>query len=90
MSAALDNGLELTALHNHFWWERPTVMFMHIGGMGDEAALATAVGKVSQTNGNKSAVEGMMPRAVDPAKTSLAPEKIEAVLGAKGELKERR
>lgn len=44
---ALDYGLEVTALHNHFWWETPTVMLMHIGGMGDEAALATAVGKVA-------------------------------------------
>src|SRR5262252_10262439 len=40
MSAALDNGLEVTALHNHFFWDSPKVMFMHIGGMGDEAKLA--------------------------------------------------
>src|SRR5437879_487919 len=40
MSAALDNGLEVTALHNHFFWETPRVMFMHIGGMGDAAKLA--------------------------------------------------
>src|SRR5205085_11970575 len=39
MSAALDNGLEVTALHNHFFWDSPKVMFMHIGGMGDEATL---------------------------------------------------
>ena len=32
MSAALDNGLEVTALHNHFFWDTPKVMFMHIGG----------------------------------------------------------
>src|SRR5882724_8857666 len=46
MSVALDNGLEVTALHNHFFWDSPKVMFMHIGGMGDEAKLAAAVGKV--------------------------------------------
>src|SRR5262252_2632281 len=40
MSVALDNGLEVTALHNHFFWDSPKVMFMHIGGMGDEAKLA--------------------------------------------------
>src|SRR5207302_4976438 len=45
MGAALDNGLEVTALHNHFFWDSPKVMFMHIGGMGDEAKLAEAVGK---------------------------------------------
>jgi Domain of Unknown Function (DUF1259) len=46
MTVVLESGLEVTALHNHFLWESSIVMFMHIGGMGDEAALATAVGKV--------------------------------------------
>src|SRR5215813_6069579 len=46
MSAALDAGLEVTALHNHFFWDTPKVMFMHIGGAGSESSLATAVGKV--------------------------------------------
>ncbi len=31
MSVALENGLEVTALHNHFFWDSPRVMFMHIG-----------------------------------------------------------
>ena len=48
MSVALDNGLEVTALHNHFLWDSPRVMFMHIGGMGEETQLASAVGKVFQ------------------------------------------
>ena len=34
MSAALDAGLEVTALHNHFFYESPRVMYMHIGGSG--------------------------------------------------------
>jgi hypothetical protein len=42
MSAALDNGLEVTALHNHFFFESPHVMFMHIGGNGSAANLAGA------------------------------------------------
>jgi hypothetical protein len=46
MSAALNNGLEVTALHNHFIWDSPRIMFMHIGGMGPEKELATAVGGV--------------------------------------------
>src|SRR5205085_11046146 len=32
MSAALDNGLQVTALHNHFFFDQPKVYFMHIGG----------------------------------------------------------
>jgi hypothetical protein len=85
MSAALDNGLEVTALHNHFFWDSPKIMFMHIGGMGDEAKLAGAVGKVfakiKETTGGK-----IVGPTIDPAKTSLDPAKIEAVLGTKGEL----
>ena len=87
MSVALDNGLQVTALHNHFFWDSPKVMFMHIGGMGDEAKLAAAVGKVfakiKETGGGK----GAAPAAdIDPAKTSLDAGKIEAVLGHKGQL----
>jgi hypothetical protein len=83
MSAALDNGLEVTALHNHFLWEQPRVLFMHIGGMGDEAKLAAAVGKVFGAMKQP----GPVPQAsIDPARTDLDPKKIEAVLGRKGEL----
>src|SRR4030081_3946612 len=46
MSAALDNGLSVTALHNHFFFDEPKVYFMHIGGDGDATKLATAVRQV--------------------------------------------
>src|SRR5438477_2457468 len=46
MSVALDNGLSVTALHNHFFYDEPKVYFMHISGMGDVEKLATAVRKV--------------------------------------------
>src|SRR6059058_39543 len=46
MSAALDNGLQVTALHNHFFYDEPKVYFMHIGGEGSAEKLATAVRKV--------------------------------------------
>ena len=40
MSALLDNRLEATALHNHFFWEQPRVFYMHVHGMGAPADLA--------------------------------------------------
>src|SRR5215471_10326792 len=46
MSAAFDAGLEVTALHNHFFYDDPKVYFMHIGGSGDAKALAAGVKKV--------------------------------------------
>src|SRR3954454_3854578 len=46
MSVALENGLAVTALHNHFFFDRPKVYFMHIGGEGSLEQLAAAVRKV--------------------------------------------
>src|SRR5438067_2947670 len=46
MSVALDNGLAVTALHNHFFFDEPRVFFMHIGGEGTTEQLAGAVRKV--------------------------------------------
>ncbi|MBI2502910.1 MAG: DUF1259 domain-containing protein [Candidatus Latescibacteria bacterium] len=52
MSALLDNGLEVTALHNHFFWEeprlfyhhmlgaRPAIIFLHYWGQGSAEQLA--------------------------------------------------
>ena len=88
MSVALDNGLEVTALHNHFFWDSPKVMFMHIGGMGDEAQLAAAVGKVFAKIKETSGGKGEVPHAdIDPANSTLDPKKIDAVLGNISELK---
>lgn len=87
MSVALDNGLEVTALHNHFFWDSPKVMFMHIGGMGDEEKLASAVGKVFAKIKETSGGKGQIPKAdLDPAKTSLDPKNIESIMGMKGQL----
>jgi len=43
MSALLDNGLEVTAIHNHFFWEQPRVFYMHVHGMGAASELAAKV-----------------------------------------------
>jgi uncharacterized protein DUF1259 len=40
MSALLDNGIEVTALHNHFFWEQPRVFYMHVHGHGKAEELA--------------------------------------------------
>lgn len=40
MSALLKEGLDVTALHNHFFWEEPRVFYMHVHGMGTADALA--------------------------------------------------
>src|ERR1041384_4255356 len=40
MSALLDNGLEVTAVHNHFFFENPRIFYMHVHGHGKAAELA--------------------------------------------------
>jgi Domain of Unknown Function (DUF1259) len=87
MSVALKSGLEVTALHNHFFWDTPKVMFMHIGGMGDEATLAGAVGKVFAKIKETSDGKGEVPQAeINPSQTSLDPRIIEDTLGVKGQM----
>jgi hypothetical protein len=43
MSALLDNGLEVTALHNHFFWDEPRIYYMHVHGRGNAADLAKQI-----------------------------------------------
>ena len=83
MDAALQSGLEVTALHNHFFWETPRVMVMHIGAMGDEEKLAGGVAKVFAVLKE----HGPVPAAeIDPASSTLDPKRIDAVLGRSGEM----
>ncbi len=86
MDVALENGLEVTALHNHFFGDTPKVMFMHIGGTGDLETLAAAVGKVfakiKENNGAFPEVK------INPADSTLDSKTIEDILGAQGEMKD--
>jgi hypothetical protein len=43
MSALLDNGIEITALHNHFFWDEPHVFYMHVHAIGKAVDLAHKV-----------------------------------------------
>ena len=87
MSAALDSGLEVTALHNHFMWDSPKIMFMHIGGNGDEATLAAAVGSVFGKLKEVMRNPSSPPIAsIDPASSSLDVKQIDKILGTKGTL----
>ena len=85
MDAALNNGLEVTALHNHFLGDTPKVMFMHIGGVGDQDALATAVGKVFATIKQPGDGNGRLPSAtIDAAASTIDAATLDGILGTKG------
>ncbi len=86
MSVALENGLEVTALHNHFTNDTPKVMFMHIGGMGDQDHLASAIGKVFAKIKSTAGGSGEIAKAdIDPSKSTLNPKTIEQILGQKSD-----
>jgi hypothetical protein len=46
MSAAFEAGLEITALHNHFFFDEPKVYFMHTSGVGSTEELARGVRRI--------------------------------------------
>jgi hypothetical protein len=48
ISAAQDHGLQVTAIHNHFFYESPRIFYMHLHGMGDAAELAAKYGAAIQ------------------------------------------
>jgi hypothetical protein len=43
MSALLTNGLDVTALHNHFFFDTPRIYYMHVHGHGTASDLAAKV-----------------------------------------------
>jgi len=88
MSAAFEAGLEVTALHNHFFFDEPKVYFMHIGGMGEAKALAAGVKKVYDKVAEIRAADPVplesFPGKIDsPSTITAAP--LESALGVKGQ-----
>lgn len=87
LSTALENGINVTALHNHLLWESPRLMFMHIESIGDTDKLANAIGKIFEkiksTKNEKSSLPDV---SIDPAKSTIDTSKIDAILGQKGTL----
>lgn len=88
MSAAFDAGLEVTALHNHFFFDQPKVYFMHIGGTGTIEQLATGVKKIFDEITEIRRIRPM-PVTEFPGrvadKNAISPAQLEAVLGVKGQ-----
>src|SRR5262245_25770107 len=68
MSALLENGLEVTALHNHFFYESPRIFYMHVHGHGKTADLVTKVQPALSLIGKASSA----PAASDAAGRALS------------------
>jgi protein-tyrosine-phosphatase len=70
MSALLDNGLDVTALHNHFFWEQPRIFYMHVHGRGTASDLAN---KLKPAIGLIDAAAKRSTSSAAPASSSAAP-----------------
>ena len=91
MSAALEAGLEVTALHNHFYFDQPKVYFMHIGGMGDTGHLARAVKAVYDRVAQIRAAQPIPSTSFAgdiPSPSNISAEPIEAIFGTKAQVKD--
>lgn len=90
MSAALDNGLNVTALHNHFFFDQPKVFFMHIEAEGSVDQLAGAVRKVYDTVKQVRATNAQPKQSFGqnalPKKSSISAEPLDTVFGMKGDV----
>jgi Domain of Unknown Function (DUF1259) len=49
ISSAVESGLYVTALHNHFIREQPSILFMHIEATADEATLGRGVREIFES-----------------------------------------
>jgi len=97
MSVALDNGLSVTALHNHFFFDEPKVYFMHIEGEGSVDKLAGAVRKIYDTiktirgpNAKPANTfeEGVLGQGSLPEKNSINAAPLNEIFGMQGESKD--
>ncbi len=91
MDAAFASGLEVSALHNHFFFDEPKVYFMHIGGNGHPETLARGVKSVwdaiKEVRSKNSTPARTFPGGV-PTPGPLDKEGIEKILGHKGASKD--
>jgi Domain of Unknown Function (DUF1259) len=92
MSVALDSGLEVTALHNHFFFDEPKVYFMHIGGEGAVDKLAEGVraifDKVKEIRTANPQPAKSFGLGQLPEKSSIEGEAISQVFAQKGDAKD--
>jgi Domain of Unknown Function (DUF1259) len=82
MSKLIENGLEITAIHNHVLRGNPATFYMHIGGHGDPVKLATAIRTALAES--KTPLTPPTPPASQPA-VDLDTAQLDQIIGVKGQ-----
>jgi hypothetical protein len=92
LSALLDAGLSVTALHNHFFYDEPKVYFMHIRGEGTVDKLAagvkTALEKVKAIRAAQPSPASVFGKKFEPGGDSIGGAALDGILGTKGQAKD--
>jgi len=85
MSALLDNGLDVTALHNHFLWDEPRMFYMHVHGHGKAADLANRVKPALELIGKNAAKPPASPAPAAAPANTLDAARLAQIVGTQGE-----
>ncbi len=85
MTALLDNGLDVTALHNHFFWDEPRMFYMHVHGHGSAAELAQKLKPAIALIGKSSPASTPAAPASGAPQNPLDTAKLVGIVGAQGE-----
>jgi hypothetical protein len=85
MSALLDHGLEVTALHNHFFWDNPRIFYMHIHGHGKALDLANQIKPALDLIGHVTTAPPAEKAATPTVASTLDAARIAKIAGHEGE-----
>src|SRR5437870_797211 len=85
MTALLDNGLDVTALHNHFFWDEPRMYYMHVHGHGKPADLARKVKPALDLIGKGTNRPASTPAAPAASTPQIDTAKLAQIVGTQGE-----
>ena len=81
MKVLIENGLEVTAIHNHVLRGNPTTFYMHVGGHGDPEKMATAILQAFQSSKTP-----LTPPAAPPSQPAIELDtaQLDQIIGVKG------
>jgi Domain of Unknown Function (DUF1259) len=85
MSALLDNGFDVTALHNHFFHDEPRMFYMHVHGHGAAADLAQKLKPAIDLIGKSSGGSTPSPAPAAAPQNALNTARLVDIVGAQGE-----
>jgi len=85
MSSLLENGVDVTALHNHFFWDEPRMYYMHVHAHGTAAELAQKLKPALALIGKPTGNAAPAPAPTAAAQNALNTAKLAQIVGTQGE-----